>query len=470
MPLGVDRREFMKWTAVAGAGAGSLWTLRAQEHPAWQDVSGILARIQPPTFPKRDFDVKRYGALGDGRTDASGALAKAIAECNAAGGGRVVIPNGVYLTGPVHLKSNVHLHLDDKATLLFTRDYKRYLPLVYSRWEGVELMNYSACIYADNVENIALTGAGTLDGNADCEKAWWSWKGRTNCGWQPGLSVQDPARNRLFDMGARDVPVKDRTFGEGSYLRPNLVQFCHSRNILIEGLMMKNSPMFEVNPVLCRNVTVRGIHIVSHGPNNDGCDPDSSRDVLIDNCTFDTGDDCIAIKAGRNRDGRRVAVPSENIVIRNCRMKDGHGGVTIGSEMSGGVRNVFVENCQLDSPNLDQALRFKTNAMRGGTIEHIFFRSITVGQVNNAVVQVDCLYEEGEKGPEKPVVRDIHIANVTCQKSKYALQLRGLAASPIQDIDLEDCVFNGTTQPNVVEHVQALKAVRVKINGKAFEA
>jgi polygalacturonase len=271
-------------------------------------------------------------------------------------------------------------------------------------------------------------------------------------------------------MGARDVPVKDRLFGEGSYLRPNLIQFCHSKNILIEGLMMKNSPMFEVNPVLCSNVTVRGIRIASHGPNNDGCDPDSSRDVLIENCTFDTGDDCIAIKAGRNRDGRRVAVPSENIIIRNCRMKDGHGGLTIGSEMSGGVRNVFVENCQLDSPNLDQALRFKTNAMRGGTIEHIFFRNINVGEVNNAVVQVDCLYEEGEKGPEKPVVRDIHIAKVTCQKSKYALQLRGFAASPIQDIHLEDCVFNGAKQPNVVEHVQTLKAVRVKINGKPFEA
>jgi polygalacturonase len=191
---------------------------------------------------------------------------------------------------------------------------------------------------------------------------------------------------------------------------------------------------------------------------------------LIENCVFDTGDDCIAIKSGRNRDGRRVAMPSENIVIRNCRMKDGHGGVTIGSEMSGGVRNVFVENCQMDSPNLDQALRFKTNAMRGGTIEHIFFRKITVGQVGNAVLQIDCMYEEGEKGPEKPVVRDIHLAQITCQKSKYALQLRGFAASPIQDVHLEDCEFNGAAEPNVVEHVEVLKASRVKINGKPFEA
>ena len=437
MPSHLDRRRFMQASAAAAASAfGTLW---AQQDTVWNQVPRILARIQPPTFPKREFNVKTYGAMGDGKTDATEAITKAIAECNAKGGGRVIVPSGVYSTGPIHLKSNVHLHLDDNATLLFTRDTKRYLPLVYSRWEGVELMNYSACIYADKVENIAITGSGTLDGNADCEAAWWSWKGRPMCGWRAGQPIQDPARNRLFDMGARDVPVAERLFGEGSNLRPNLVQFCHSKNILIEGLTMKNAPMFEINPVLCSNVTVRGIHIDSHGPNNDGCDPDSSRDVLIENCTFDTGDDCIAIKAGRNRDGRRVAVPSENIVIRNCRMKDGHGGLTIGSEMSGGVRNVFVENCQLDSPNLEQALRFKTNAMRGGTIEHIYFRNIRVGQVSNAVLQIDCLYEEGEKGPEKPVVRDIHIAKVTCQKSRYALQLRGFAASPIQDIHLEDC-------------------------------
>jgi polygalacturonase len=464
----IDRRDFLKWSGAAAA-SSSLMPLIAAEDSAWEEVPRILARIQAPVFPKREFNIRKYGAVGDGKTDSTAAIAKAIAEASAKGGGRVIVPNGVFFTGPVHLKSNVHLHLDDKATLLFTKDTKRFLPLVYSRWEGIELMNYSACIYADQVENIAVTGTGTIDGNATCEGDWWPWKGRTNCGWRESVPVQDTARNRLFEMGANDVPLKDRVFGEGSYLRPNLVQFCHSKNILIDGLTMKNAPMFEVNPVLCSNVIVRGINVISHGPNNDGCDPDSSKDVLIENCTFDTGDDCIAIKAGRNRDGRRVATPSENIVIRGCRMKDGHGGLTIGSEMSGGVRNVFVENCNLDSPNLEQALRFKTNAMRGGTIEHIYFRNITVGQVSNAVLQVDFQYEEGEKGPEKPIVRDIHIQNVTCKKSKYALQLRGFAASPIQDIHIDDCTFDGAAQPNVLEHVSNLKATRVKINGKPFE-
>jgi polygalacturonase len=270
-------------------------------------------------------------------------------------------------------------------------------------------------------------------------------------------------------MGAQDVPVSERRLGEGYYLRPNLIQVCHSRNVLIEGVTMKNAPMFEVNPVLCTNVTVRGIKVVSHGPNNDGCDPDSCTDVLIENCSFDTGDDCIAIKAGRNRDGRRVGAPSENIVIRGCEMKDGHGALTIGSEMSGHVRNVFVENCRLDSPNLNQALRFKTNAMRGGVIEHIFFRNITIGQVSDAVLQIDFQYEEGEKGPERPLVRDIDIRSVSCKKSKYALQLRGFASAPIQDVRLEDCTFPQITQPNVIEHVEGLHLNNVKINGKTVK-
>jgi polygalacturonase len=465
MPRDLDRRRFLKWMAVPAA--GSLWPMSAQDNPAWREASAILARIRPPAFPRRDFDVKKYGAVGDGKTDSSAAITKAITECNAAGGGRVVIPNGVYLTGPVHFKSNVHLHLDDRATLLFSPDPARYLPAVYSRWEGVELMNYSACLYADKVENIALTGGGTIDGNSSCDGGWWAWNPNSQCG-SASTRAQTGDRNRLFDMGNRDVPPAERVFGEGSRLRPNLVHFCHSKNILIDGPTMKNSPMWVMNPVLSSNVTIRGVHVVSHGPNNDGCDPDSCRDLLIEDCVFDTGDDCIAIKSGRNRDGRRVGVPSESIVIRNCRMQDGHGGVTIGSEMSGGVRNVFVENCRMDSPNLQQALRFKTNAMRGGTIERVYFRDITVGQVSNAVLQIDCQYEEGANGPEKPIVRDIHVAKVTCQKSRYALQLRGLEASPIQDVHLEDCTFNGAAQANVVEHVESLEAVRVTVNGKAL--
>src|SRR4029453_203804 len=196
-------------------------------------------------------------------------------------------------------------------------------------------------------------------------------------------------------MSDSGVPVKDRVFGEGHYLRNSFIQPYRSKNILIEGIRIINSPMWEIHPVLSNNVTVRNVTVVSHGPNNDGCDPESSRDVLIENCTFDTGDDCIAIKSGRDGDGRRLHVPSENIIVRNCTMKDGHGGVVIGSEISGDCRNVFVEHCQMDSPNLDRALRFKSNARRGGVIENVHMRHVEIGRVGEAVLTITLMYEEG---------------------------------------------------------------------------
>lgn len=421
----------------------------AQED-AWAEVRGILQRIKASVFPSRDFDITEYGAVGDGQMDCTEAITHAISECSRMGGGRVVAPRGIYATAAIHLKSNVNLHVPKGATLRFLRDPQRYLPVVYTRWEGTECMNYSPFLYADGQENIAITGEGTLDGNCDAQN-WWNWALRGD-----GGPSQAEARRRLMDMGARDVPVPERVFGEGSYLRPNFIQLCRSRNVRIEGVTIINSPMWEVNPVLCTNVIVRGIKVNSRGPNNDGCDPDSCRDVLIEDCLFDTGDDCIAIKSGRNRDGRRVAVPTENVIIRNCRMRDGHGGVTVGSEMSGGVRNVFVENCKLSSPKLNQALRFKTNAMRGGTIENVHFRNIEIGEISDAVLQIDFNYEEGRNGPELPVVRNITLRDVTCKKAKYALNLRGFPNAPIRNIRLEHCKFDNVALKSVVENVEGL--------------
>jgi polygalacturonase len=461
------RRDLLKGAAAFGIARGL--RSRAAAGDSWEQAAAIRARIKAPTFPKRDFDAARYGAVADGQKDSTEAISRAIAACSQAGGGRVVMPPGIVLTGPVRLKSNIELHLPAGATLRFIRDPRRYLPLVYTRWEGTECLNYSPFIYSYGQENIAITGAGTLDGQADCEH-WWPWKGRTNCGWTKGQPSQEAARNALMEMGAKDVPLSERKFGEGHYLRPSFIQPVRSRNVLIEGVTIINSPMFEINPLLCANITVHDVKISSHGPNNDGCDPDSCTDVLIENCVFDTGDDCIAIKSGRNRDGRRVGKPSENIVIRNCRMKDGHGGVTIGSEMSGGVRNVFAEDCQLSSPNLNEALRFKTNAMRGGTIENVFIRNFTIGEIADAVLQIDFFYEEGPKGPERPVVRNVEISNVTCKKAKYGLYVRGFPNAPVRDIRLERCSFENVASANVLENVQGLKLASVTINGKRFDA
>ena len=424
-------------------------------------MPAILSRIKPPVFPRRDFPVTRFGAVADSKTDCTEAFRQAIAACHKAGGGRVVVPSGIFMTGAIHLQSNVNLHVSEGATLKFSAKPEQYMPLVFTRFEGTECMNFSPLIYAFEQENIAVTGSGVLDGSASDEN-WWAWNRRPSAGEAPARA----SIRKLLDLGEHGVPVKERLFGMGHYLRPNFIQPYRSRNVLIEGVKIVNSPMWEIHPVLCTNVTVSKVNIVSHGPNNDGCDPESCTDVLIKECSFDTGDDCIAIKSGRNADGRRINVPSENIVIQGCEMKDGHGGVTIGSEISGGVRNVFAEKCHMDSPNLDRALRLKNNAMRGGLLEHIYMRDVEVGQVGEAVVAIDFYYEEADKGNFPPIVRDVRVHNVRSRKSKYALYLRGFKNAPITNILLEDCAFDNVAKENVLENVQNLTLRNVRINGK----
>jgi polygalacturonase len=466
-----DRRDFIKKTLAGGAAAlllPRLPSVRAADEDPWARVPEILKRIKAPVFPKRDFDVKKYGAKGDGKSDNTEAFRRAIAACNKAGGGRVVVPAGTFLTGPIHLLSNVNLHVSEGATIKFSQDPKAYLPPVYTRWEGMELMSYSPFIYAFGQQNIAVTGRGTLDGNSD-DAHWWPWKGQERHGWQKGTPNQAKARKSLEEMTERGVPVAERVFGEGSYLRPQFVQPYRCTNVLIEGVSIVNSPMWELNPVLCANVTVRGVNIKSHGPNNDGCDPESCKDVLIEDCTFDTGDDCIAVKSGRNADGRRLNIPSENIVIRGCRMKDGHGGVTIGSEISGGVRYLFAEDCTMDSPNLDHALRFKNNAVRGGLLENIFFRNITVGQVAHAVLTVDFNYEEGRQGKFTPVVRNLSVQNLRSGKSRLALDVQGFENAPVYDLRLKDCTFDNVERPAIVRNVSGMVLENVRVNGKVVD-
>ncbi|MFZ5928441.1 MAG: glycoside hydrolase family 28 protein [Acidobacteriota bacterium] len=438
----------------------------AQEPAAgWGYAARIAEQIRAPRFPARDFDVVKHGARGDGERDCTEAFAAAIRACHEAGGGRVTVPKGLWLTGPVHLLSGVDLHLEEGATLRFFTDPRRYLPLVPSFWEGMECMNYSPLIYALGQHGVAVTGAGVLDGQAGCQH-WWPWKGRTDCGWAKGQPHQAQARSRLMKMAEDGVPPVQRVFGEGAYLRPNFVVFFRCRDVLLEGVTIRNSPMWEIHPVLCSNVTVRGVKVVSHGPNNDGCDPECSRGVLIEDCLFDTGDDCIAIKSGRNADGRRLKTPSENILIRNCVMKDGHGGVTIGSEISGGARHIYAERCRMDSPNLDRVLRLKTNAMRGGVIEHVYMRDIEVGQVADALLHIDFLYEEGAAGPHLPAVRRIEMENIRCRRTRYGVYIRGFEKSPVRDIVLRNWEVDQAPGGNVIEHAEAIRTEGVRMGGK----
>ncbi len=424
--------------------------LKAQN---WDEntYQNIERNIQAPAFPDRLFDITSYGASSQASPRRNQkAINKAIETCSKTGGGKVVIPEGVWNTGPITLKSNVNLVVQEGATLLFAFNKSLY-PIVKTRWEGMDCMNYQPCIYAIGQENIAITGGGTIDGNATKE-TWWAMCGSPRYGWNENVKEsQKTGRPLLFQHAENKTPIEKRNM-KGKGLRPQLIQFYQCRNILLEGVTLLRSPFWVVHPLLSQNITVRDVSIINNGPNGDGCDPESCENVLIENCRFQTGDDCIAVKSGRNSDGWRWNIPSRNIIIRNCTMADGHGGVVIGSEVSGGCSNVFVENCTMDSPNLDRVLRLKTNTCRGGTTENIYMRNVKVGQCREAVLKINLLYEQKETAERGhiPTVRNVYMENVTCGKSKYGILINGLEESDnVYDIHLRNCSFNGVTDQSV---------------------
>lgn len=462
----VNRRAILAGVGTALAGCSTLnrtatsWSYASCEDD-WAMAEQIRADIRQPVFPARDFVLTDFQRPGD--EDASAAITRAIRTCHEAGGGRVVVPPGEFLCGPVHLLSRVNLHVSAGAVLRFHTDPNRYLPAVFTRWEGMELMGYSPLIYAFGQKDIALTGSGTLDGQASMDN-WWPWKGNEEWG-RPGFPSQDAARQKLMDDVAAGVAVARRRYGDGAFLRPPFVQFYQCRNVLIEDVRIRRSPFWLLNPVLCEHVTVRGVHLQSLGPNSDGCNPESCRNVLIENCFFDTGDDCIAIKSGRNADGRRIGVASENIVIRGCQMRAGHGGIVIGSEISGGARNIFAENCHMSSPDLERGLRIKTNSVRGGVVEHLRFRNILIGHVKDALV-INFYYEEGDAGSHDPTVRDLVIENLLCDTAERVFQVRGFARQRIESLRLTNVHVLKAEQVGVMQHVEGLLLESVSINGR----
>ena len=462
-----SRRDLLRYAGLGTAAAFAPGALAAPADP-WARAADIARNARAPVFPARDFPVTQFGARGDGVTLNTQAIAQAIDACNRAGGGRVVIPAGRFLTGAVHLKSNVNLHLAEGATLLFSTNPADY-PMVFTRWEGIELINYSPFIYARRQRNIALTGSGTLDGQGSAQH-WWAWKGpwggTVDHGWKEGMPDQRKSRAVLFQMAEDRVPVEKRVFGDGHWLRPSFIQPYDCDNVLIEGVKLRGSPFWQIHPVLCRNLIVRNVDVLGHGPNNDGCDPESVDGALIEGCTFDTGDDCIAVNSGRNEDGRRLAEPAQNILIRDCRMKEGHGGVVVGSQISGGARWIFAERCVMDSPDLWYAIRFKNNALRGGLLENFFYRDIQVGQVSRAAITCDFNYEEGANGPFKPQLRNIVVERLRSKKAVRIIDSQGLPGAPVQGITLRDCDFRGVTEKSILRHTEGLRLDNVRVNGR----
>jgi polygalacturonase len=450
----MDRRDFLQGIACLSALA-CLPTIGESAVPGdggTASLPDILGRIQAPRFLNRDFDIRKYGATGDGKADCRAAIAKAVAECHARGGGRVVVPAGTYLSnGPIHLASNVNLHLEQDATILFGTNPADYLPTVLVRWESTRCYNYSPLVYAFRQENVAITGRGTLDGQADL--FWSEWKLK-----------QAPDQDALRAMGAKLTDVQRRVFGAGHHLRPTLCEFYDCRNVQLEGVTLKRSPFWTVHPVFCTNVTVRGIHVLPGTTNDDGCDPDSCRDVLIEDCVFETADDNIAIKAGRDQDawGDRAC---ENIVIRRCKsIRSGANAYTIGSEMSGSVRNVWIQDCEIGAAK--GALCVKSNSDRGGTVENVWVRGVSA-EACDTCIQLETDYKGVRDHPYPSQYRNLHFEDVRCGTArKRGIGSVGIAAKPIDGVYLKDVTIDSAATDIEIANTRNIEMQNVKINGR----
>lgn len=432
----------------------------ADAGPGWHRAEAILARVQPPVFPARELRVEDFGAVADGATDCTEAIAAAVHSVHAAGGGRVVLAGGVYRTGPITLLSDVELHVATGATLSFATEPERYLPAVLTRFQGVEIMGYRPLIYAIDAQNVAITGGGVLDGGAT-ERDWWPWSGLPEYGWCEGIRTQEQDWQLLVRQVRQGVPVAERVVAPGSHFRPSMIQTYRCQNVWIQGVTIRRSPMWEIHPVLCTGVLVEDVHIDTRGPNNDGVDPESCTDVVIRRCRFDVGDDCIAIKSGREEDGERVGRPTRGVVIEDCTMTSRYGAVTIGSELTGGVSDVYVRRCTMGSPDLWYGLYIKTNAARGGYVHDVYLEDIEVSQLRRELLSCNFHRGEGLDGPRTPAVRNIAMSNVRVGSARRALHLAGFTHSPISGVRLEDCVLGEMAEPDAIDDVVGMVLTNV---------
>ena len=437
----------------------------------WDKVEEILARIKAPEFPDRDFLVTQFGARADGRTDCRDSFMEAINACYIEGGGRVVIPAGEYLIeGPLGLKSNVNLHLEEGATIKFGINPDDYLTgspefrgCVKVRWEGLWCYNYSPVIYAWKEENVAITGKGTIDGQTD--KFWASWYIK---------NLHQPDRLKLRKMGMDEVPVEQRIFGKGHHLAPGTIEFYHCKNVLIEGITTRMPLERTIHPTFCNNVIIRNVNIrngVLKARNDDGIDPDSSSDVLIEGCTFFNHDDAIGLKSGRAKEGwpENGGRATENVIIRNCTFHGEHNGVSIGSDMSGGVRNVYVYNCRFGVNHRQQyVFNAKSNSDRGGKIEDIYFRDISVGSCKQ-LIRMEMQYKgvpyDEVEHPFPPVYRNMFFENIRCgDVSQTAISIVGLEQQSIENIHLTDVGIKHSKIDFELEFVKGIYLNKVSIH------
>ncbi|HEY8561735.1 MAG TPA: glycoside hydrolase family 28 protein [Pyrinomonadaceae bacterium] len=453
-----ETRKFasiIRLSAVALIIAGAVFSSFAQASADdWARADEIVKAIRLPEIPSRDYVITDFGAASGGAADARPAILAAIKKASADGGGRVVIPAGRWVSnGPIHLASRINLHVAEGATLLFSPQAKHYLPTVLTRWEGTEMYGHSPLIYAFEVKDVAITGKGTIDGNAGSEFLTW-------------IKKAEPDFQRLRRMGVDPAtPAAKRVFGEGTHLRPSIIQFFRAERVLLEDYTVLNSPFWVNHLVYTDHATVRRVRVDSHHANNDGVDVDSSRYVLIEHCHFRTGDDSVVVKSGRDADGRRIARPSEAVVVRHNDM-GGEDGIALGSEMSGGVRHVyFTDNVLRKGAS---AIRFKANLDRGGTVEHIRVRNFTVEAFENLFwFQLDYPGQLGGNFPS--VYRDIVFENFTVERAGTVFNGDAPAAAPLRDVTLRNVDIKRADKTFVLKNVEGLRLENVTIGGQRVD-
>jgi len=409
-----------------------------------------MPKIRVPDFSNcRKILITNFGAVPGDKAKNTAAIARAIDEANKIGGGIVVIPEGEWQTGQIHLKSNVNLYLSKGALLVFSDNPNDYLPAVHSSWEGLECYNYSPLIYAYQCKNVAITGSGGIKATMDFWKKWAS---------RPRGHME--SLKRLYNLSGQNVPVEERLMvNDSANLRPQFIQFNRSENILLEGISITNSPFWTIHLYLSKNIVIRKVNIFAHGHNNDGLDPEMSQNILVENTTFDQGDDAIAVKSGRNPEGWRSKTPTKNLVIRNCTVKNGHQLVAIGSELSGGIENVFVDNCNVvDGAKMFHVVYIKTNERMGGYVKNIFVQNIKAGKMDFGVlgIETDVLYQWKNLVPtvERRLtpIKDVYLKNIKVSNVKYVSKISGEKELPIQNIVLKN--VSADTIRNAQKHIQ----------------
>lgn len=438
--------------------------------------------VNIPTFKDSSYLITDFGAVGDGRFDNKSVIQSTIDKCSSEGGGKVIIPRGIYFSGPIQLKSNVNLHLEDGAVLLFSPNFEDY-PLINTNFEGFFTYRCISPIYTKEAENIAITGNGVIDGDGGAwrpvkkfklsEKMWNELteksgvvlEGKDDIWWP-----SESAMNGHVNLIPNPEKLKDEKECSKyhDFLRPVLVNFTNCKNILLDGPTFKNSPAWCLHPWLCEHLTIRNITVKNpwYSQNGDGVDIDSCKYVQVMDSTFDVGDDAICIKSGKNEDGRKLGKPCEYVVFKNCIVYHGHGGFVVGSEMSGGVKNIKISDCTFIGT--DTGLRFKSCLGRGGVVEDIYIDNINMTRITKEAIiftmEYDMDTKEGQEvqKEEIPEFKNVYISNVNCVQAGTGISISGLSEMPIHDIEFKNVTIN-SKNPVKIEMAENIKQENVSV-------